>query len=200
MSTRRSLDYLPGDVYSYSTRPEDASSRLVSVSDFFIHPSGSGIQIINTEPLGYPRISLYQNRNIPSGSTIGSLDTNVGSSLASSITTFSDGVWGSRSSESPSGMRIMLSQQSGGISERFNIGSDGRTILGSQGHPIRSNLISVDIQRPGVLHLPRVPSISNLRDINGICPDGCIVYVTDLERFVVSQGGTWRGIVTESLS
>lgn len=169
---------------------------------YVVHPTGTCMQVNSVEPRGKPLITLHQNSHpatmIP-GSTLGAVQMGARDDMTSSFSSFVDGVW-SRDSH-PTGLMLSVtpagSRTTMGSSPACTIRADGRMAVGGGPTAMRSSLVSVGMYRRGVLELPSVERYTDLTTTTDVFINGAIVYARDLDKVLISQGGSWRAIVTE---
>lgn len=195
---------------SVSSLPRDMDSGVRFVS----HPTGTGVQVISSEPLGVPRISLQNHHYMAAasrGTQLGSLQYGIDDSITASVTAFVDGKWSIGKTEGvrgkPTGLMVSLTPHDGETARypALTLRADGGVALGGGPGALKSPLVSLGVFRPGVLRLPCVKTVEELEGSRS--PDeevpsllGCLTYVTSIGRYVVSMpDGTWRALVTEAL-
>lgn len=162
------------------------------------HPGGTCIQSINVEPSGEPYVSLHQNHYLISkGTSLGAINFSSIDNVGVTMRAYVDGQrWTSTSRPSSFSMYVTRDNESMPNNRAFHINSSGSVYLGESEE--EDKLISLGIYRPGVMKLPTVATVHDL----GRFPssDGLITYVKDRKMTVVSEGGSWKTLLTAPLS
>lgn len=170
----------------------DSTTRYVD------HPNGMALQVISCEPLGEPHISLHQN-HYAATSSLGSIRFGARDDITATMSAFADGVWSS--SSRPTGVAFRVSPP-GGVTPRhpaLTLRADGRMSVGGGLASTSNPLVSLGVYRRGVFEMPSVDKIEDLQQGSGSdipFVNGAMVYARDLDRVLVSQGGTWHAVLT----
>lgn len=171
-----------------TTSVKDSCTRSVS------SPVGTGIQTINAEPTGEPFLSLHQNHyHTPVGTSLGALKFSSQDSIGGEIRCKMDGVWTSVSK--PTLMAFYLTQENFATPryQALGINSTGSVAIGGLEH-IPSSLVSFGVYRKGVMQLPKIDSMEDLKKYPQ--SDGMITFLSNCKRFVVSENGKWKYLIT----
>ncbi len=155
-------------------------------------------QVISSEPRGYPRISLHQNHYaaiISPGSSLGSVDFSSRNCLASSFSAYVDEIWNADSH--PAGLSFKTTPPGSTVPRypALTIRADGRAAFGGGPTALPSPLVSLGVYRPGVFQLPRVERYDDLL-VTEPFVNGTMVYVNEMDKVLVSQGGEWHKLMT----
>jgi hypothetical protein len=182
-----------------------------STARFVVDSNGMAVQLLAAEPLGHPRISLHQNHYAASASPstpLGSIDYHYRDDLAATMSAYVDQAWSANSH--PTGLAFRTTEP-GSITPRYpamTIRADGRVAVGGGPAALGSSLVSMGIYRKGIFELPSVERYDDL--VGGMTSrsnvgqpttpepfvNGAIVYVKDIDKVLISQGGNWNAIVT----
>lgn len=187
-----------------------------STTRFVVDSHGMKQQYISVEPLGHPRVSFHQNHYAAPtapGTPLGSVDFNFRDDFAASIQAQVDEDWTKTSH--PTGFSFFTTQ-AGSTNPRFpalSLRSDGRMAVAGGPTAFKNPLVSLGVYRNGIFELPKVETYEELLRSKDrpYSPDetpsgpepfvnGAIVYVKDLDRILVSQGGSWHAIQTIPVS
>lgn len=188
-----------------NTVPLEGGLSVEAINDssvrFVVDSLGMTHQVLSSEPLGHPRLALHQNHYAAPtsvGTPLGSVDFNIRDNLAASVSSYVDEAW--TTSSHPAGLAFRVTQP-GCMTARYpamTIRADGRVAVGGGPTSFGSSLVSMGIYRRGILELPSVDKYEDLvknPDIPFV--NGAIVYAKDLDRVLISEGGSWQAIVTK---
>lgn len=159
---------------------------------------GSGIQIGNCEPHGEPFLSLHQNHyHNPVGTSIGAIKFCAQDGIGAEIRCKMDGPWSATSR--PTSLAFYLTQENFATPrfQALGINESGQVALGGLEH-LPSRLVSLGIYRKGTLQLPKVDKLSDLTKFPHT--DGMLMFVSNLGRTALSEGGKWKLIATEDIA
>lgn len=179
-----------------------------SMPRFVVDPSGMNMQLLNIEPLGHPRLTLHQNHYSTSttpGTQLGSVDYGSRDDMSATMYAFTDGVW--TSSSHPTGLSFRVTPPDS-LAPRFpsmTMRADGRVAFGGGPASFGNSMVSMGCYRRGIFELPSVDKYCDLLaggDSNQAesFVNGAIVYAKDLDKVLISQGGTWQAIATTPIS
>lgn len=186
------------------TFPLEGTVEVESITDtmarFAIAPTGIHVQAISTEPLGHPHYSLHQNHYAAPttpGTIIGSLDFSCRDQLGASVSSYVDDTWTTTSH--PTGLELKVTQPGTTVPRypAMTVRADGRVAFGGGRASASNSLVSVGVYRKGIFEMPKVERYEDLvAETTEPFVNGGIVYVKDLDRVLISQGGSWHAIST----
>lgn len=200
--------------------PLEAGWSVEAIQDscprFVVESRGMTQQLVSIEPLGHPRVSFHQNHYAaPSspGTVLGSVDFSYRDDLGASISAQVDDTWTKTSH--PTGLSFYVTQP-GTTNPRFpalSMRSDGRIAVAAGPTAFKNPLVSMGVYRNGIFELPKVETYDDLvktkdhqysehETLPGPDPfvNGAIVYVKDIDRVLISQGGSWHALQTVPVS
>lgn len=215
----RGNDKIPSANYKRSF-PLEALPSVEAIQDsarrFVVDSQGMRDQNISVEPLGHPRYEFHQNHYAaPSspGTPLGSADFYYRDQLGASIQAYVDDTWTKMSQ--PTGFSFYVTPP-GSVNPRFpafSVRADGRMAIAAGPTAFKNPLVSMGVYRNGIFELPKVETYDDLvktkdrpfstdETLPGSDPfvNGAIVYVKDIDRVLVSQGGSWHAIQTIPVS
>lgn len=189
--------------------PLEGNVGVEAISDstarYVVDSAGMHHQVLSCEPLGHPRLALHQNHYaVPTapGSTLGSVDFNFRDQAAASFASFVDEIWTADSH--PTGLSLKITEQGTTIPRypAMTIRADGRVALGGGPAALPNHLVSLGIYRHGILELPKVSTYEDLLKNSDNEPfvNGAVVYVKDMDKVLISQGGDWHAILTSPVT
>ncbi len=215
----RGNEKTPKEAYR-RTVPLEADRSVESISDstvrFVAEPAGMSLQLLSSEPLGHSSIALHQNHYaapMTPCTSLGSIDFYSRDDHAASISSYVDQVWTGNSH--PAGLTFRTTEP-GSVTPRYpamTIRADGRVAVGGGPTALGSSLVSMGVYRRGIFELPSVERYDDLiagpssrMTVGGSTTplepfvNGAIVYAKDLDRVLISQGGSWHAILTTPVS
>lgn len=181
----------------------EAVPSVESIADsqarFVLHPSGPRLQMVSTELHGRGRFSIHQNHYMAkteAGSKLGSLEFAAHDDVTATMEAYVEEPWSSRSK--PTGMVFMVTPRDATSARQhgLSITGDGRVAVGADASKLQDG-VAMGIYSRGRLVLPNVERSFELLHMPRV--EGSVVYVENIKRVAVSQGGEWRLLVTEPL-
>lgn len=188
--------------------PLEWNRSVEAISDstvrFVADPTGFTHQVLSSEPLGHPRVSLHQNHYAAPatpGISLGSIDFSARDQLAVRVAAYVDDQWSP--SSHPAGLEFKVTQP-GTLTPRYSaltIRADGRVAVGGGATSFGNSLVSLGVYRRGIFELPSVEKYEDLLQ-RSVGPsreafvNGAIVYAKDLDSVLISMGGAWHSINT----